>query len=74
LGQAIDLALNSPMRIVLDFPQPIADALRASVRGSGDTVDDLIAEAVRSSPLVQRALSDAYPKELTTFLQSEIDR
>ncbi|MCC8364498.1 hypothetical protein LK996_15610 [Lysobacter sp. A6] len=62
------------MKIVLEFPKPIADALQAAARQSGDEVIDIVVEAIRSSELVQRALADSYPIDLTNQLLAEVKR
>ena len=59
------------MKIVLEFPKPIADALQVVADRSGDEVIDLVVEAVRSSELVQRALADSYPARLLQSLRME---
>lgn len=52
------------MRIVLDLPAPIAQALQHAAQAGGGDVLDLVIEAVRSSELVQNALADHYPPAL----------
>lgn len=63
---------NRSMQIVLDFPKPIAEALQRAASRSGDEVIDLVVEAIRSSDLVQRALADSYPCDLTKQLLAEV--
>lgn len=63
---------NSNMQIIIELPRVVADALQRVADRSGDEVIDLVVEAVRSSPMVQRALAQSYPREVNDVAFAEV--
>lgn len=60
------------MQIIIELPRIVADALQQVADRSGDEVIDIVVEAVRSSPMVQRALSASYPRDVSDVAFAEV--
>lgn len=62
------------MKLMIDIPTPIAEALAAMAQRSGLELRDLAVEALRQAPFTRDAIANAYPPSLAAILGDPHDR
>lgn len=57
------------MKLMIDIPAPIAEALAAMAQRSGLELCDLAVEALRQAPFTRDAITSTYPPSLAAILE-----